>query len=354
MMKKERNSVTKKRFSLVLLLSFFVFCIIVMALAVAMGLVSVFVHFGIMATLDGNVDIYNALLLMGATSLIVGLALAIILGRVTMNPVNHYINQMNRLASGDFSARLSFGRPVGGIPAFKEVEESFNKTAEELQNTEMLRTDFINSFSHEFKTPLVSIGGFAKLLESDDVSDEKKKEYLKIIEKEAFRLAEMATNVLNITKVENQAILSDVTSFNLSEQIRETILLLEPKWSQKEVLWELEFDETEISASKDLIQQVWLNLIDNAVKFSPEGGQITVGVSRSQESVTVFVKNLSEVIPEEERDRLFTKFYRRNASKSEGNGLGLALVKRIVELHGGEVGIECAEGFVTFSVSVPQ
>ena len=337
-----------------ILLSVFVFCIITMALGVAMGLVSFFVHFDIMATIDGNVDIYNALLLMGATSLIVGLALAFLLGKVTMNPVNRYINQMNRLASGDFSARLSFGKPIKNISTFEEIAESFNKTAEELQNTEMLRSDFINAFSHEFKTPLVSIGGFAKLLESEDLTEEKKKEYLKIIEKEAFRLSEMATNVLNITKIENQAILSDVTRFNLSEQIRETILLLEPKWAQKKIDWEIEFDEVEISASKDMIQQVWLNLLDNAIKFSPEGSKVTVGICADKDGLEVSVSNPSKEIPEEEKDRLFTKFYRRNAQKSEGSGLGLALVKQIVELHSGRVWVESAEGLVTFFVVVPQ
>ena len=150
---------------------------------------------------------------------------------------------MNRLAAGDFKARLQFGSILSSHPAFREISTSFNTMAEELENTELLRNDFINHFSHEFKTPIVSITGFAKLLAKGNLPEEQKALYLKSIEEESVRLAELATNVLNLTKVENQTILTEVSPFNLSEQVRAAVLLLENKWTEKNIDLQLDFDE---------------------------------------------------------------------------------------------------------------
>lgn len=154
--------------------------------------------------------------------------------------------------------------------------------AEELENTQMLRSDFINNFSHEFKTPIVSIAGFAKLLRRGNLTDAQKEEYLAIIEEESLRLAAMATNVMNLTKVENQTILTDLTTFNLSEQIRACVLLLEEKWSRKELDLDLEFPEYTIRANEELLKQVWINLLDNAIKYSPNYGEIGVRIPRGR------------------------------------------------------------------------
>lgn len=226
--------------------------------------------------------------------------------------------------------------------------------ASELENTEMLREDFINDFSHEFKTPIASIAGFAKLLKDPSLSEKQRAEYIDIIEEESRRLSNMATNVLNLTRLENQTILTDVCSFNLSEQIRTAFLILEEKWTKKNVRLSLDFDEYTIAGSRELLLQVWLNLIDNAVKFTTDSGAVSAKIDQSDDLCVVTIGNSGETIPPEECERIFQRFYQCDSSRSTvGNGIGLAVVKRIVELHGGNVEVVSKNGYTTFAVKIP-
>ncbi len=278
---------------------------------------------------------------------------SIIIGNVPLKPINDLINSMNRLASGDFKTRLQFGKTVANHKTFKGISESFNKLAEELENTETLRSDFINNFSHEFKTPIVSIAGLAKLVNKGNLSEEQKKQYLTAIEEESMRLASMATNVLNLTKIENQSILTNVSSFNLSEQIRASVLLLENKWSRKEIELSIDFDEYYIEANEELLKQVWINLIDNAVKFSPIGGTVKIYIHSENDILTVSIQNSAPDISKENQDKIWNKFYQADESHaSEGNGVGLAIVKKIVELHKGQASLISENETVTFNISL--
>jgi signal transduction histidine kinase len=288
-------------------------------------------------------------------SLVLGAIISTTISRFPLKPVNKIITQMNRLASGDYKARLEIDGPLAKHSAVKEVTDSFNRMAEELQSTEMLRSDFINNFSHEFKTPIVSIAGFAKLLRRGNLSAEKQAEYLAIIETESMRLSQMATNVLNLTKVENQTILTDVTEYNLSEQIRSCILLLSEKWEQKEIEYALDFNEYTIHANEELLKQVWINLLGNAVKFTPAGGLIEVRITEQESTITVSVRNTGSEIAPEHQERIFNKFYQVDEShSSEGNGIGLAIVKRVVDLHEGAVSVSSGSGSTTFTVVLPK
>ena len=161
----------------------------------------------------------------------------------------------------------------------------------------MLRSDFINNFSHEFKTPIVSIAGFAKLLRRGNLTEEQRAEYLSVIEEESLRLSALANNVLSLTRVENQTILTDISEFNLSEQIRGAVLLLADKWTAKDLNIDLGFDECLVCANYELLKQVWINLLDNAVKFSPQNGTVTVEMTETDRSVTVTVTNSGRDIP---------------------------------------------------------
>lgn len=285
----------------------------------------------------------------------IGIIIAAFLARNFLIYVNRIINRMNRLASGDYSARLSYGKPICLHPTVIEITSSFNRMAEELEKTEMLRMDFINNLSHEFKTPIVSIAGFAKMLKKDNLSEEQRKEYLDIIEEEAKRLADMAANVLNMTKVENQTILTDITKFNLSEQIRSSVLLLEEKWLKKNLELDLDFEEYNICANEELLKEVWINLVDNAVKFSPVNGLISIKIEEKQETYLITVSNQGDIISEESRKKLFHKFYQADESHAtEGNGIGLVIVKRVVELHKGDISVECKDDEVSFIVELPK
>lgn len=289
-------------------------------------------------------------------SFVIGSSVTPLILRVPLGPVNRLISGMRRLASGHFEERVDFGSTTLG----RELTESFNTLASELQHTEMLRTDFINNFSHEFKTPIVSIRGFARLLQRGDLPEEQRRAYLDVIVDESTRLSNMATNVLNLSKVENQQILTNVTEFNLSEQLRRCILLLEKDWSRKELEISADFSEFTISANEELLRQVWVNLLDNAVKFTPEGGRITVrvytraGLRAREGSLQVDVCNTGSPIPPEQQARVFDKFWQGDASHAaSGAGVGLSIVRKIAELHGGCVSVCSTDAETTFSVVLP-
>ncbi len=344
-----------KRFTLTFLFSVASFCLQFVAMIAAGTAVYFMVQIGILSEPeDSSQSFVVPLLFMTFISLIIGSVGSIFVSRISLKPIYQLIEKINRLAAGDFKARLQFEKPLLQKPAFDNVAESFNKMAEELENTEMLRSDFINNFSHEFKTPIVSIAGFAKLLKKGNLTEEQKEECLEIIEEESLRLAAMATNVLNLTRVENQTILTEVASFNLSEQLRSCILLLIDKWEKKNLDFKLDFKEYMISANEELLKQVWINLIDNAIKFSPQGGRIELHIQTNNDIIAVSILNSGEDISIEEQKKIFNKFYQADSSHfMEGNGIGLAVARRVTELHNGRITVQSEKGITMFTVELP-
>ena len=342
----------KQRTSLTLVFSAFVFMILFIAVIISAGVVYLI---EVLAGQSATIDTWLILVLMVGISAVMGYSFSLILSRFPLTPINDLINGMNRLARGDFRARLEFGGILKNNSTFNEISDSFNQMAEELGNTELLRSDFVNNFSHEFKTPIVSIAGFAKLLRREDLSPEERESYLTVIEEESRRLATLATNILNLSKIEKQSVIGDKSRFNLSEQIRTTVLLLEDKWERRGIVPVLNFDEVEIEASEELLKEVWVNLLDNAIKYSPDGREVEVNISDMGESVSVSVTNVGEPIPDEAKEKIFVKFYQLDESHSgEGNGVGLAVVKRVVELHEGAVAVVSEGGKNTFTVTLPR
>jgi signal transduction histidine kinase len=353
MIKKEEG---KQRFALTMLVTVGVFIAMLVTSLISYSLVSIFVT-GNRFTINISDEITPqfALLSMLVVSMIIGTILSAIMSHIMVKYVNRMIDNMNKLASGDFKTRLEFGKPICNHPTVREITESFNQMAEELEHTEMLRGDFVNNFSHEFKTPIVSITGFAKLLKKGNLSDEQKAEYLDIIEEESIRLSEMATNVLNMTKIENQTILTNITTYNLSEQIRSCVLLLEKRWTNKKLELSLEFDEYYIDACEELLKQVWINLIDNAIKYSSEYGLIVIKICEEGENYNITVANSGVEIPEKKQQKIFEKFYQADESHSSGgNGIGLSIVKSVINLHRGQVSVECKNGITTFKVIIAK
>ena len=343
------------RMSLTLALSIFVFIILLAAIGLtALGL-WLLTKAGVIVDINGELQLGQVILFMSLISLIIGGVSVFFSSRLPLKPVNEIINKMNRLAAGDFKTRLKFGDTMFAHPAVKELTASFNTMAEELENTEMLRNDFINAFSHEFKTPIVSITGLANLLESGNLTEEQRVQYARAIREESMRLSSMANNVLNLTKVENQTILTDVSHFNLSEQVRSAVLLLEEKWSSKNIDLQLDFDEYMIEANEEMLKQVWINLIDNAVKFVPQCGTVELEVNDEDENLLIKVSNTGGEIPPDKIDKIFNKFYQGDESHAmQGNGIGLAIVKSIVDLHSGTVSVESENGITTFTVTLPK
>jgi len=348
---KERTS----RTSLTIVLSIFVFSILFFAIALtALGL-WLLTKAGVTVDVYGDIQLGLIILFMSLISLIIGGIITFSSSHIPLKPVNDLINKMNRLAAGDFKTRLKFGAVMSSHSAAKELTESFNKMAEELENTEMLRNDFINSFSHEFKTPIVSIMGFANLIESGNLTSEQRTQYARAIREESMRLSTMANNVLNLNRVENQTILTDISSFNVSEQVRSAILLLEEKWTGKSVDLQIDFDEHFIEANEELLKQVWINLIDNAVKFVPCGGTVRLKITDDDDEISFDISNTGSEIPYDKQQKIFSKFYQADESRAtQGNGIGLAIVKRIVELHNGDIDVKSGNGITSFTVRLPK
>ena len=355
-MKPQSPQQRRERRALTLLFAGFVFATLLVVVLISGAVLLLLVRSGILSTQD--YDPRSGYLLIGLMvlfSTLMGAVLTFFSGNLITRPVNTIISGMNRLASGDYKTRIHFPSFLARQPVIAELTDSFNTMAAELEGTELLRSDFINNFSHEFKTPIVSIAGFAKLLRYGDLSAQERDEYLAIIEDESMRLSDMATNVLNMTKIENQTILTGVTRFNLSEQLRNCVLLLERKWTEKSLELDLEFEEFLIDGNEDLLRQVWMNLLGNAVKFTPTGGTVRLSVQDSGDTLSVSVSNTGSSIPPDKLETIFRKFYQADESHAaEGNGIGLAIVRSVVRLHGGSVYAESRDDYTTFTVRLPK
>ncbi len=343
----------KNRVSLAIMFSVTFFLILLVAVSIAVVVVYLLIYFEVMGSLE-TIKFRHVTAMMVGISAALGVILAFFVIKFPLRPINRLISKMNSLASGDYDTRLEYKGMIAAMSSFRELSNSFNTLAAELGNTEMLRADFINNFSHEFKTPMVSIIGFAKLLKNANLSEEERMQYVKAIEEESIRLSSMANNVLTLSKVENQTILSDVKKFNLSEQLRSCIILLEPECSEKNIELQIDFDEVDIYANEELLRHVWINLIGNAIKFTPCGGTISINIAESDEEVSVSVLNTGSEIPTEKTEKIWTKFYQADESHStEGNGIGLAIVKRVAELHEGSVSVKSENATTAFTVTLP-
>jgi len=349
---KHEQKIKHQRFGLTALFSVVVFMILTITSIVifAIGVLLVRTNAINIAKLSRQEPLLPIMMLL-IISVVVGTVVSFMISRFPLKPLRRVIDAINRLAAGDFSARLN----LTGVSSFNDLSTSFNRMAEELGSIEMLRSDFVDSFSHEFKTPIVSIKGFAEELKHDDIPPEQRQEYLDIIIHESSRLAQLATNVLNLSRVEKQAILASRTSFDLSEQVRRCVLLFESKWEERGLNLTVELDEVLLEGDEELLSQVWLNLIDNAVKFTPEGGNVEIRLRRHENTAEFVIRDDGYGISEEAQRHIFDKFYQGDPSHSvAGNGLGLSIAMRVVTLHGGNLSCKSEEGAGTeFTVVLP-
>ena len=280
----------------------------------------------------------------------IGSVLTMLVGKFVLGTVNTVADGMGALAKGNFDVRIDLGKNEES----KQLAKGFNNLAQELKGISVLRSNFVNEFAHEFKTPIVSIKGFAEILKQEDLTDRQRKEYLDIIIEEADRLTALSSNSLNLSKIENQRILTDITKFNLSEQIRNCILLLERKWQEKKLELCISLDECDICANEEMLKQVFINLLDNAIKFSQIDGKIEVELTQNKNQIIFALSNGGKTINEQDYQKIFEKFYRQKGESESGHGIGLAIVKKIVDLHNGEVGVESKNGITKFTVILPK
>lgn len=274
-------------------------------------------------------------------SLIIGAIAAWFVAKFALAPIKRIRDAMSDVAEGNFDTVVT---EESRFDEIEDINHAFNIMVKELRSTEVIQSDFVSSVSHEFKTPLTAIEGYTTMLQADDLTNEEKKEYTDKILFNTRRMNELVQNILLLSKLDNQGIESKKEEFWLDEQIRQEILATETKWTEKNIEFDVKLERVKYYGNKSSLSHVWGNLLGNAIKFSPVNGKITLELKMCNGYVYFSVSDEGEGIKEDAKKHIFDKFYQSDTShKQEGNGLGLALVKKLVDMYGGEVEVHNLE-----------
>ena len=286
-------------------------------------------------------------------SIAIGAAATGVLSFVFFGPITRLSRAMRSVAAGHIDTRIE---EQSRIREMQELYENFNLMTRELSATEILQTDFVANVSHEFKTPITAIEGYAMLLQGSTSVSAEQETYVERILFNTRRISALVGNILLLSKLENKAIGPELSRFRIDEQVRQSIVLLEPKWTEKDVDFDVELDEIDFTGYESLLPHVWTNLISNAIKFGPAGGLVRVRLRSCETGVVFTVEDEGSGIPDAARQHIFDKFYQSDSShREEGNGLGLTLVRRIVDASGGSVSVEnIASRGCRFTVLLPN
>lgn len=305
------------------------------------------------------IQIVNTLLGLLFTGLLIGA-----LGRIArsrgwvpeMNVFAPIIDALERIARGDFSVRLT--NEYTDNEMVSKLASSVNKMALELDQMENMRQEFISNVSHEIQSPLTSIRGFAQALKNEHLTPEERNHYLSIIEEESTRLSRITEDLLRLASLESEQLPFQPKPYRLDQQIRNLVLACEPQWRDRSIAMEVSLHEVTITADEDLLSQVWINLIHNSIKFTPEKGSIQVDLNHLANQVVFKISDTGVGISDEDQDRIFERFYKADKSRTrskEGSGLGLSIVKKIIDLHKGTIQVESNVGVGTsFVVCLPD
>lgn len=328
-----------------------VFLIMTFSGALSVACLALLYKLGIIPNMHVTPAVYPMVALVVST--VIGTILTMAVAYHVLRPLNELIAGTREVARGNFKVKV---KGLNGKNELDELIRSFNNMTNELNGIELFRKDFINNFSHEFRTPIVAIRGFARQLQRESLTDEQRKEYTDIIISESERLTNMSSNVLLLTKLENQEIITDKERFSLDEQLRSCILLLQPHWEKKNISFQLELDPIEYYSNEVMLSHIWLNLLGNAIKFSNYSGEIIVQCCEDSSEVTVKIADEGIGMDDETRQHIFEKFYQGDLThNTEGNGLGLSLVNRIVDLCKGRIELTSQLGKKTeFTVHLPK
>ena len=308
-------------------------------------LVSILVSLGLWYLVDAYIPLDSTLTLVIALlviSLLIGLFVTSLLSAQFFSPIKKLGRAMEQVADGDFSVRLA---DQSSSKEIMEVYSGFNLMAHELSATEILQTDFVSNVSHEFKTPINAIEGYATLLEGCDDLTAQQREYVQKIAYNTHRLSGLVGSILLLSKLENQQISTGQVRYRLDEQIRQSIVALEPAWEPREIEFDVEMERVEYVGNEAMMRHVWDNLISNAVKFNPHGGLVRIRLERRGHQIRFVIDDCGPGVSEDAKKRIFDKFYQADSShKAEGSGLGLALVKRILAFENGEITVDNLSG----------
>ncbi len=282
-----------------------------------------------------------------------GTVISHLIGQHTLNTILQLNNATKEIAGGNYNIRID---ETSKLIELSDMVESFNTMANDLAMNDMMKNDFINNVSHDFKTPLSAIEGYATLLTNKNLPPETVSEYAKSVLLNSKRLTKMTSNILLLSTLDNSKIELNKTTFSLDEQICDTVLLFQKEWETKNIELDIDLDKTSFNADKDMLFHVWQNLVSNAIKFCNENGRVSVRLkSIKNNAVEATFSNTGAYVSEDVKRRIFDKFYQSDSSRaSKGNGLGLPIVKKIVDLHGGEIKVASEEHKdTTFIVVLP-
>ncbi|MBY0061699.1 MULTISPECIES: sensor histidine kinase [Priestia] len=293
-------------------------------------------------------DVQNIQLI---TILLVGIVLFAYVSTIIIKPIKRLSTAMKVVGKGEYNVQVEHA----ANDEIGLLTKNFNQMTKELNKIETMRQEFIASVSHEIQSPLTSIRGFSAALKDDIVSEDKKIQYLTIIEKESTRLSQLSSNLLKLASLDSEHQTLMLQQYRLDEQIRHVVMALEPQWIKKNIEIDLDLSNVQIEADKDLLEQVWLNLVTNAIKYTPEHGFVTISISLKDEKIEVKVKDNGIGIAEEDQKYIFESFYKVDKSRTlKGSGLGLAITKKIVRLHEGSIHVESkSDQGSTFTVTLP-
>lgn len=289
--------------------------------------------------------------------ILIGFLVVYALSRRVAQPIVNLTEATRQVAKGNFDISVDAHAPLfaGGIKEVAELADNFNLMAHELKSVEYLRRDFTSSLSHELKTPVASISGYARLLTCEGITDEERHEYAQVIASESARLSSLSDNLLKLTRLESHPPVRSGEKFKLDEQLRRCATALHPAIERKGQSLTVELHKVSIEADEMLLMQVWDNLLGNATKFTPPGGHIRLTLTRKSGEARVTVEDDGIGIDEADQARIFEKFYQADLSHHMGgNGLGLSLVKRIVDICQGRIELVSSPGKgARFTVTLP-
>ncbi|MGM9646491.1 MAG: ATP-binding protein [Eubacteriales bacterium] len=287
------------------------------------------------------------------TGILIGTLISVFVSKRFLSPIDRINNAFSKVSKGDFDVRLPSESKIREI---SQMNRSFNSMVKELSSIETLRSDFITNVSHEFKTPIAAIDGYATLLENPEISEKERAEYTEKILSNSKKLVSLSENILYLSRIENRNFIDETAPYRLDEQIRKELLLLEPVWSKKNITFDISLPKTTYVGNESLLRHVWHNLFTNAIKYSDENGEIKVSLYEKDKKIVVSVSDNGIGMSEEVKKHIFEKFYQGDtAHKSEGNGLGLTIVKRILDIEGGEISAESELGKGSvFTVILPN
>jgi signal transduction histidine kinase len=293
-------------------------------------------------------DVQNIQLI---TILLVGIVLFAYVSTIIIKPIKRLSTAMKVVGQGEYNVQVEHATndEIGLLT------KNFNQMTKELNKIETMRQEFIASVSHEIQSPLTSIRGFSAALKDDIVSEDKKIQYLTVIEKESTRLSQLSSNLLKLASLDSEHQTLTLQQYRLDEQIRHVVMALEPQWTKKNIEIDLDLSNVQMEADKDLLEQVWLNLVTNAIKYTPENGLVKISIHQKNEEIDVKIKDNGIGIAEEDQKYIFERFYKVDKSRTlKGSGLGLAITKKIVRLHEGAIRVESKkEQGSIFTVTLP-